>query len=86
VGGQVLYYGRGVVSGDWYVALEFADRELLQATLEEAAREGERDLSHPCGLPIVRIDWLASDARYPQDREHAEHVKKLLERVPPQSQ
>jgi hypothetical protein len=85
IGGKVLYYGRGVVSGDWYVGLEWDDPEFLQAGLEEAEAEGERGMWHPCGLPMVRIDWLSSDDRYPEDREHAEQLKKLLERVPPQS-
>jgi hypothetical protein len=39
INNKVLYYGRGVLSGDWYVALEWDDPELLQGGLEEA-REG----------------------------------------------
>ena len=81
-----MYYGRGIESGDWYLAAPFdIDPEMLLGAVEEAKREGEQIIFHPHGPVMFRLDWTASDDRYPQDQDGAALMKKILEQIPPQS-
>jgi hypothetical protein len=86
INGVIFYYGRGVVSGDWYINLPLeTDPELFKAGIDEARAEGERIVDHPYGPTMVRLDWLGSSKEYPQDRAGIERIKRQLEKVPPQS-
>jgi hypothetical protein len=81
IDGIVIPYGLGIGSGDLYGALECNDPETLRATLEEASRDGERGGWHPCGLPLVRLDWLAFGERYPLQQLQARWIKAKLKRA-----
>jgi hypothetical protein len=84
--GVICYYGRGVVTGDWYINLPLeGDLELIKGGIDEALEEGERIVFHPYGPAMMRLDWLGSAKEYPQDRDKTETVKRILEQMPPQS-
>jgi hypothetical protein len=84
--GLIVYYGRGVITGDWYINLPLEDDpELLKAGIDEALEEGERIVEHPYGPLMVRLDWLGSAKEHPQDRALIEELRQRLERMPPQA-
>jgi hypothetical protein len=84
--GVVCYYGRGVITGDWYINLPLeGDPELLKAGIDEALEEGERIVEHPYGPTMVRLDWLGSAKEHPRDRVIIEVLRQRLEQMPPQS-
>jgi hypothetical protein len=64
-GGPPLYYARGAISGDWYITCPVLDQAAL-AGLARALAAGERQVTHPCGAPMVRLKWLATDMSTPR--------------------
>jgi hypothetical protein len=79
VAGEKFYYGRGVRSGDWFIALPLdtdpESAEMLKGGIEAALEEEERIFFHPYGPAMVRLDWLASSEEFPEDKELAQKLK-----------
>jgi hypothetical protein len=78
-GHEPLYYGRVVLSGDWYISVE-GESETEQV-LTWAQDEGESIVRHPYGQRMVRFEWLLEGRREPQDCALLE----LMEQHAPQS-
>lgn len=55
--GFKIYYGRGVISGQWFSGID-ADDALTQALRYVALSEGERVIIHPAGPLMFPHRWL----------------------------
>ena len=76
--GPPLYYGRGVISGDWYATCPVLDAPAC-AGLLRAYSQGERRVMHPCGAPMVRLAWVASDTTTSCNREMVLELERIFE-------
>jgi len=74
--GEVTYYGRGIESGDWYMAPS-APQNVVNRVLDEASTNGERVVYHPYGPAMVRLDWLRYGEEFPDGRDWIEELKRI---------
>jgi hypothetical protein len=86
INGTMIYYGRAVRSGEWYLAFDRnLDPEMYDGGMRAAREEGEVIIRHPRGYDMLRINWFADNADWPEDWEGGEEFKRILAMTPPPS-
>lgn len=78
-----IYYGRGAVTGDWYIGLTEGSAEQRRSVVKQAKVQGEPVVPHPeGGVRMVRFDWLFKILT-PLDRKALAVIKGMMESFPP---